>query len=70
MHRYAELTLLVLVIAASGTKAYVTGLNPPQQPAALVLAVANFLAERLLWAIPFLIGIGQRGRARYPAAIL
>lgn len=70
MHRYAELTLLVLVIVAGGTTAYVTGLNPPQQPAALVLAVANFLAERLLWAIPFLIGIGQRRRARYLAAIL
>jgi undecaprenyl-diphosphatase len=33
-------------------------LNAPAHPSALTLRVAVFLAERLVWAVPLLIGIG------------
>jgi undecaprenyl-diphosphatase len=33
-------------------------LNAPEHPSALALTLANFLAERLIWAVPLLIGIG------------
>lgn len=33
-------------------------LNAPEHPGALLLTLAIFFAERLIWAIPLLIGIG------------
>lgn len=33
-------------------------LNAPEHPSALALLVATFFAERFIWAIPLLIGIG------------
>jgi len=33
-------------------------LNAPEHPSALALTLAIFFAERLIWAIPLLIGIG------------
>ncbi|RTL53056.1 MAG: undecaprenyl-diphosphatase [Rhodocyclaceae bacterium] len=33
-------------------------LNAPEHPSALVLTLATFFAEQLIWAVPLLIGIG------------